>query len=140
MRYPYSPKSLQRLKSCHDDLVLIFKNVAEEVDTTIICGHRSKTAQTEAFDLGHSKVEFPNSKHNSFPSMAVDAGPYLGGIQWDDAKSFAVFAGRVLSITERLYKEGLITHKIRWGGDWDSDGSTDDQTFNDLPHFELVKP
>ena len=28
--------------------------------------------------------------------------------------------------------------KIRWGGDWDSDGDLDDQTFMDLGHFELV--
>jgi hypothetical protein len=27
--------------------------------------------------------------------------------------------------------------KIRWGGDWDSDNIMKDQTFNDLPHFQL---
>ena len=26
---------------------------------------------------------------------------------------------------------------IRWGGDWNGDGTLTDQTFNDLPHFEL---
>ena len=28
--------------------------------------------------------------------------------------------------------------KIRWGGDWDSDNIMKDQTFNDLPHFEII--
>jgi len=28
--------------------------------------------------------------------------------------------------------------KIRWGGDWDSDGSVCDNKFNDLVHFELA--
>ncbi len=27
--------------------------------------------------------------------------------------------------------------EIRWGGDWDRDGDTTDQTFNDLVHWEL---
>ena len=27
---------------------------------------------------------------------------------------------------------------IRWGGDWDLDGVTTDQTFMDLAHFEIV--
>jgi hypothetical protein len=26
---------------------------------------------------------------------------------------------------------------IRWGGDWDGDRSLEDQTFHDLPHFEV---
>jgi len=27
--------------------------------------------------------------------------------------------------------------RVRWGGDWDGDGSTKDQTFHDLGHYEL---
>lgn len=27
---------------------------------------------------------------------------------------------------------------LRWGGDWDGDGRSDDETFVDLPHFELA--
>ena len=28
--------------------------------------------------------------------------------------------------------------KIRWGGDWDSDGEVLDQTFMDLVHIEVL--
>ena len=28
-------------------------------------------------------------------------------------------------------------NNMRWGGDWDKDFDLDDQTFNDLCHFEL---
>ena len=28
--------------------------------------------------------------------------------------------------------------KLRWGGDWDGDWQTRDNTFDDLPHFELA--
>jgi len=44
----------------------------------------------------------------------------------------------MFATAERLYNEGKITHKLRWGGDWDSDKVFDDQNFDDLPHFELV--
>ena len=48
--------------------------------------------------------------------------------------------GRLFQIVDDLYDQGVITHKLRWGGDWDKDGSTTDQNLNDLPHFELYKP
>ncbi|WP_232367585.1 M15 family metallopeptidase domain-containing protein [Alteromonas pelagimontana] len=54
--------------------------------------------------------------------------------------AFAVFAGFVQCVARQLYAEGKITHLVRWGGDWDMDGQTLDQKFNDLPHFELYKP
>jgi hypothetical protein len=28
--------------------------------------------------------------------------------------------------------------KIRWGGDWDSDGEIKDNSFDDLVHVELI--
>ena len=41
------------------------------------------------------------------------------------------FGGYVLATAEKL---GL---KVRWGGDWDGDRETKDQTVNDLVHFEV---
>ena len=65
--------------------------------------------------------------------MAVDAAPCLSGkIDWNDAKFFCLFAGVVLSTASQL---GI---KIRWGGDWDGDFDLKDQSFIDLPHFELI--
>jgi peptidoglycan L-alanyl-D-glutamate endopeptidase CwlK len=48
------------------------------------------------------------------------------------------FAGYVKATAEQLKKDQLICHDIRWGGDWDSDTEVNDQTFIDLPHFELI--
>lgn len=48
------------------------------------------------------------------------------------------FAGVMVAIADRLYKEGEIQHKLRWGGDWDGDHDFKDSKFIDLPHFELI--
>ena len=137
----YGKTATKRLATCHRDLQLIFNTVIKKVDNTILCGYRQKKAQNQAFDDGLSQVKYPDSKHNKQPSMAVDAGPYfveLKNTDWDDHKAFALFAGYVKRVTDELLEQKLITHRIRWGGDWNSDGRTVDEKFLDLPHFELV--
>lgn len=134
----FSQRSLERLSDCHDDLVVLFATVVAEYDCTVICGHRTKGAQEIAFMDQKTTVHWPDSKHNSMPSMAADVGPYP--LAWDDIGSFYIFAGWVLCVARRLYTEGRITHRVRFGGDWDTDGKTTDQKFNDLVHFELVSP
>jgi len=137
----YGNTSDERLSTCHRDLQLIFRTVIETYDNSIFCGHRKEKAQNQAFDDGLSQVRFPNSRHNVLPSMAVDAGPYfvdLRNTDWDDHKAFALFAGYVKRVAEELLKKKLITHRLRWGGDWDGDGRTADERFIDLPHYELI--
>ena len=136
----YSQTSMRRLNSCHPDLMTLFMAVIEDYDCTIICGHRGKAAQEAAFESGNSRVNWPNGKHNRKPSKAVDAAPYFmgHGLDWQDTKAFCYFAGRVMEKARHLKELGLMTHDIRYGGDWDSDGRTLDQTFNDLVHFELI--
>jgi len=126
----FSGTSKQRLGTCQPDLQRLFKAVIKHYDCTILCGFRNQEDQQKAFTEKHSTVQFPNSKHNSFPSIAVDVAPYP--IDWDDMERFRHFAGFV---------EGMATAmgiKIRSGGDWDRDHQFDDQRFIDMPHFELV--
>lgn len=141
--FPYSATSQKRLNSCHKDIQLIWAELAKLVNTSVFCGHRGQTEQNKAFLDGKSQLKWPESKHNALPSMAIDSGPYfvdLRNTDWEDHKAYAVFAGYVMCIARQLYAEGKITHLVRWGGDWDMDGRTLDQTFHDLPHFELYKP
>jgi peptidoglycan L-alanyl-D-glutamate endopeptidase CwlK len=136
----YSQTSKDRLESCHIDLQTIFYEVDEWQNCSIFCGHRGEDAQNKAYLENKSQVKFPDSKHNSEPSMATDSGPYFVDIRntdWNDRIAFALYAGRVMQIADRLLREGKITHKLRWGGDWDGDGRNTDQKFHDLPHFEL---
>jgi peptidoglycan L-alanyl-D-glutamate endopeptidase CwlK len=138
----FGKTSNARLSTCHPDLQLIFNTAIKTVECSIFCGHRNKSKQNKAYDDQLSQVQWPDSKHNALPSMATDAGPYfieLNNTDWEDKKAFAVFAGYCMRVADELLEKALITHRLRWGGDWDGDGRTLDETFVDLPHFELVK-
>ena len=130
--YAYGKSSSKRLASCDPRLQLLMQTVLarSDCDISILCGHRSEEDQEAAFQSKRSKVRFPNSKHNSSPSRAVDVAPYP--IDWEDLKRFEELADLVLDVADDL------NIAVRWGGDWDMDGDTTDQTFNDLPHFELL--
>lgn len=107
--------------------VIMFQNVA------IREGHRTREAQEEHFAAGRTKVHYPDSEHNKWPSRAIHILPWP--ISWSGTHKNLVryyhLAGRVKQIAE-FYGIG-----IRWGGDWDQDLDFSDQTFDDLGHYEL---
>lgn len=125
----FSPKSKQRLETCHPDLQRLFNEVIKHYDCTVLCGHRTKEEQDEAVRTGASKLQFPNSKHNSSPSMAVDVVPFP--VDWKDMSRFYHFCGFVLATAKQLGIE------IRSGIDWDGDLNFREEKFVDAPHFEL---
>jgi len=133
----FSKTSLERLSTCHPDLQTLFNEVIKYFDCAVIVGHRGQAEQDAAFRDGLSKLKWPNGQHNSMPSMAADVAPYP--IDWKDTKRFCYFAGVVMGIAETLLEQGKISHKIRWGGDWNMNSQVKDETFHDLPHFELRK-
>ncbi len=127
-------RSKNNLATAHPDLQRLFSEVIKNYDCAIICGYRNQTDQDKAYHEGRSKIKFPNGKHNKQPSMAVDVVPWFKNkpnIRWNDSKKFYHFAGYVQGIADDL---GV---NIRWGGNWDGDDELFDQTFFDLPHFEL---
>ena len=137
----FSHRSEAQLSSCHEDLQRIFREVVKSYDCTIDGGCRDSERQLELYRAGRSTVK--RGKHNEVPSLAADVAPYP--VIWPDSqptielqiaamKRFVHFAGYVKRVADDL---GIA---IRWGGDWDGDGDFSDQTFHDLPHFELVQP
>lgn len=141
MNYVFGRRSTSMLETCHPDLVRVANRalVITPFDYTIICGIRGKEAQNEAFASGASKVTWPDSSHNAGDghartlSDAFDAAPWIyNGIKWSDEGSFYVLAGVILAAAKI---EGV---RIRYGGDWDHDGLTEDQSFMDLGHFERL--
>ena len=82
-------------------------------------------------------LRWPQGKHNSMPSQAVDVAPYP--INWHDRERFHYFAGYVMGVAERLRQEGKIRSYLRWGGDWSMDTQVKDNRFDDLVHFEIVE-
>jgi peptidoglycan LD-endopeptidase CwlK len=131
----FGQKSLITLATCHPKLQMLFNKVVEEYNCTVLEGFRTGERQDELYRTGMSKLKFPNSKHNQQPSIAVDVAPYFSEaphIRWNDKESFYHFGGYVKGVASQM---GI---KIRWGGDWDGDNDLHDQSFMDLPHFELV--
>lgn len=125
----FSAVSHDRLNTCDPRLRQLFERVVEQYDCSILVGFRGREEQNIAYNDGRSDKPWPLSKHNSEPSLALDAAPYP--IRWKDTKRFYHFAGYVKAIAEEL---GI---KIRWGGDWDGDLDFSDQDLYDLVHFEI---
>ena len=129
--YKYSKRSKERLATCHPDIQKVMNEVIKHVDCTIIEGIRTKETQEEYVRKGVSKTM--NSKHLEQAdgySHAVDVIAYP--IEWDNNPRNYLFAGFVKGIAASM---GI---KLRLGADWDGDFTTKDQTFHDLPHFELI--
>ena len=132
----FSAKSLRALSTCHPDIRVVFFWVIKHRDCTAIEGVRSDEKQAENVRTGRSKTM--NSKHLKQPdgfSHALDCAPYP--VDWKDGKGFALFAGYVLAVADWMFEAGKINHRLRWGGDWDSDGNVREHSFFDGPHFEL---
>lgn len=126
-------RSLARLKTCRTELQDLFMEVDKYFPCLVIEGHRGEAEQNAAFEKGNSELQWPNGKHNRYPSYAVDVAPLKKGtLDWNDRALFYYFAGYVMATAEKL---GL---NIRWGGDWDMDGDLHDQKLVDLPHFEVI--
>ncbi|AUR81706.1 hedgehog signaling/DD-peptidase zinc-binding domain protein [Vibrio phage 1.089.O._10N.261.51.F9] len=130
MSYRYGKTSKARLATCHPEIQRLFNSLINDYDVSIICGHRTEAEQNAAVAKGASKTKYPNSKHNSLPSLGIDAALYP--IDWEDVGRHYMFVGIV---RERARQLGI---PIRCGADWDSDFATNDQTFNDLVHFEYA--
>lgn len=107
----------------------VLREAIQIYDFKIISGYRGQEEQDFYYRSGLSKKKFPNSKHNTNPSKAVDIAPYP--VDWSDDESFYFLAGIIRAIAHRI---GVM---IRWGGDWDMDDDLHDQTFMDLGHFEV---
>ncbi len=144
--FKYGRRSLDNLATVRSDLQDVAHMVMayQVFDLAIICGWRGKEAQTQAFLLGNSSVEWPDSEHNALDlggnprSNALDFGPWLRlqsgkmGIPWNDTHAFAVLGGMFIAA-------GAATNVvIRYGGDWDMNGSTKNQVLMDWGHVEVT--
>lgn len=149
MPYSFGNGSSQKLNTCHQDLIKIHRLAISRsrIDYGISEGHRSLERQKLLFDQGRSKIDGINKKgkHNFEPSLATDIYIYHPVLEIRqklayDLGSLCYIAGLIMCCTAELLEKGEITHTIRWGGNWNKDGVIlQDQSFDDLPHFELVK-
>lgn len=157
--YKFSKTSQERLNTCHRDLQLILEVSlsVSKVDFGIAEGHRPVEKQMDYFKRGRkliggkwvvtdpgkviTKVDGTSikGKHNELPSQAVDIYAFVDGkASWAE-KDLCYLGGVITSVAALLLAGGRIKTKLRWGGNWDGDGTIiTDQSFIDLPHFELM--
>ena len=139
--FEFGDKSLARLATVHSDLQMVAELALDRspYDFTIIHGWRGEEVQNALFESGASTKPWPLSKHNAHDaegqpeSDAIDFGPWVSGkIPWQDTHIFAIIAGCFFAAADEL------DVLIRYGGDWDTDGSTKDQSLMDWGHVEIV--
>lgn len=138
--FRFSKKSIENLKGVHPYLVSIVVHALKcntTVDFTVIEGMRTRERQQELFKKGTTKTL--NSKHcmqDIGYCYAVDLLPYIKGVSstdiWNKKDAFK-------AVSDAMFKSSKdLGIKIRWGGDWNQNGRSDDETFYDGPHFELM--
>ena len=154
----FSETSNNRLETAHQDLQVLFNEVVKHFDCTIVHGHRTPEEQFELFKIGREKINGEwvkvsedvvthkdgynkTSKHNENPSHAIDAVPWFPEaphIRWEDIETLYYFAGYVLGISNMLFEQGKISHRIKTGADWSMDNDVNDESFRDIVHFEII--
>ncbi len=140
--FKFSKTSKARLATCHPALQDIMNEIINFVDIGITCGKRTLAEQQFAIDTGASKLsDARNGKHvpPADKEQGLETYSFAVDIVWFNHKNKIDWASKVYrvlgpAIVELGKRKGL---NIRWGGDWDQDGDQQDQTFNDLVHFEI---
>ena len=129
-------QSLEHLETCDTRLLQIFTIVDTFIPLRVTEGFRDKETQDRLYNevdangKRKTKVKWPDSKHNTIPSIAVDAVPLP--VDYHDMRKLHYFAGFVMAVA------ALHGVTLRWGGDWDGDkilGEPSDDW--DKPHFEI---
>ena len=119
--YSLGPRSKQRLKGVHSDLVRVVERAIEitTVDFTVIEGLRSPERQKILLETGASQTI--NSRH--ITGHAVDLGAWIEDeVRWDWPLYHKIAAAMKTAAKE-------VDVKIVCGADW--------KRFPDGPHFEL---
>ena len=121
----FGKRSRERMRGVDSRLINVMNELIKLMDVTIIEGLRTKERQEELVAKGASKTKF--SKH--IEGKALDVAPYP--IDWENRDGFYYMGGMIRGIAQQL------GYDIRYGGDWDSDGQTKDNNFDDLVHIEI---
>lgn len=139
----FGAASLLQWNTLHPELQRLFteaiRRAPRHLDFSLLCGWRGKHDQDEAVATGHSKDQWPTSKHNYTDiggeprSLACDIRPAVpwSPHDWEDKVRF----GRTVGFIECVSFD--IAVPIRCGLDWNDDGRSIDERFLDVGHIEL---
>lgn len=145
----------QRLSTATVTIQKVIRKAASRYGFHIIYGYRSPAEQFELYKQGRrfdGKVWVIQDKkkvvtycdgsnsvsnHNHIPARAVDLIPE--GEDWNDRSAFAFLAGKIIALSDEMFKNGETEKRLKWGGDWDEDGRTLDEKLIDYPHIEEIQ-
>ena len=129
----WGTKSLQIRGTLDPRLQAMVDELLDYMDVSLVWGHRTEEEQNALYPR-NTKVQWPDSMHNHNPSLAVDIQPYPYPDNENDLRAaLGYMAGLCWMIA---LKHGF---KIRWGGDWNRNGSVTDNGFDDLFHVEIYE-
>ncbi len=160
--HKFGEKSTKQFETLHGDLQTILAWGIKYclVDFSLVEGHRPPEKQFEYYKKGREfidgrwKVTNPKAvitnvdghhtkgNHNYLPSRAVDFCAHVPDkpeLTWDTIH-LTYIAATLVYIADRLFEDGVIQHRLRWGGNWDKDGDLSDNKLYDRPHVEIYKP
>jgi hypothetical protein len=123
MTNKFSTNSRGKLDETHDHIQCVFEHVLPVYDITVVWGYRGERTQTKAFEEGYSDLEWPKSRHNLVPSLAIDVVPYP--IDWNDIERFIELSWVIKGVIS------VLECPLEWGGDW--------TTRKDYAHWQLPR-
>jgi len=130
----WGTKSKRVLATLDPRLQVVMNELLLLVDVSLISGYRDREEQNTLFENGLSKARYPDSKHNRRPSLAVDLQPAPYPVS---EKELWAALGLIAGLSIMIASNHGWT--LRWGGDWNMNGSIVDNGFNDLFHLELIE-
>lgn len=148
----FGRQSITNKAQSHKDLQTLMEYAIHIIDFSIVYGHRTMAQQNGLFKKGRKLKDFCKgdkrshyiitnvkevvtyrgfdkpSKHNAFPSLAVDVIPYPNG--WSNSEKISELAGVMKAAYYYLKKTGKIKSVMRFGSDWKNPA--------DPAHIEIV--
>ena len=143
MCFTFSKSSVNNMSGVHPDMIKIYMESIKvspiDFGVPSTGGLRTKGEQNLLFQTGKSKCDgFNDISHHQAKKdglgYALDFYAYINKrASWDEIH-LAIIAGVIMSTATRLLKEGKISIKIKWGGEFGSN------SFHgwDYPHTEVV--
>jgi hypothetical protein len=128
----WGAESLAVRATLDERLQLLVDKLLWYMDVSLLDGHRDEREQSTLYGQEKTQVKWPNSKHNATPSLAVDMQPYPRPEKEEELwAGLGYMAGLCFMIAAQ---HGFA---VRWGGDWNRNGSVADNNFDDLFHIEI---
>lgn len=130
--FSFGSRSRRELQGVHPDLVAVATRALalSKVDFAITDGLRTIEEQQSLVARGASKT----MKSRHLAGCAVDVVACIG----KDKISYNPLL--LIQIKDAFFQAAKeLKTPLRWGGDWNCNGDSGDESFVDMPHFELPR-